>query len=288
MINGKTSTCGVIGNPIEHTLSPFIHNTLAELHGENLVYVPFLVRQAGLEAALRGAYELGLLGLNVTVPYKSDVIPHLAEVDALAARIGAVNTLVRTDSGWKGYNTDMTGLGRALLTEGISLSGETNVILGAGGAARAVAYLCADRGAERVYLLNRTLARAEQVAAEVNTAFGRDVICPMLLSAYTDLPKEQFLVIQATNVGLAPGAHQAVIEDPAFYKNVHTGFDVIYKPFTTRFMELVRENGGQAYNGLSMLLYQGIEAYELWNETSIPEEMAKTVYEKLRNAMEDK
>ena len=221
----------------------------------------------------------------MTVPYKSAVIESLVETDELAAHIGAVNTLVRTDGGYKGYNTDMTGLYRAMTGEGIRIEGEEIILLGAGGAARAVAYLCGAQKAGKVWLLNRTREKAEQVAEEVNGAFGRDVIVPMLLSDYQKLPDGKFLAIQGTSVGLAPNTEDVVIDDAAFYRKIHTGFDLIYRPFTTRFMSLVQEAGGKAYNGLKMLLYQGIIAYELWNGVEITEEEAGLVYEKLRQAM---
>lgn len=285
MINGKTRTCGLIGNPVEHTMSPAIHNTLAARCGHNLVYVPFLVEEGKVEEAVKGAYALNILGMNVTVPYKSKVIESLVEVDELAAQIGAVNTLVRTEGGYKGYNTDMSGLHRAMTSEGIWIEGEEIILLGAGGAARAVAYLCAKQNAKQVYLLNRTLEKAEKVAEEVNHAFHREVIVPMLLSDYLKLPKKKFLAIQGTSVGLAPHEDDVVIEDAAFYQKIHTGYDLIYKPLTTRFMRMVKEAGGEAYNGLKMLLYQGIDAYELWNQVKISEEDAEAAYEKMKQAM---
>lgn len=284
-INGKTRTCGLIGNPVEHTLSPMIHNTLAEMFGHNLVYVPFPVETGRIAEAVAGASALQILGLNVTVPYKSEVIPCLQEVDSLAASIGAVNTLVSVRDGYRGYNTDMEGLYRAMMTEGIKLEGQEIMLLGAGGASRAVAYLCAVKGAERVYLLNRTLDKAQKVAEEVNRSVGREAIRPMALAEYDSLPDRKFLAIQGTSVGLFPNVDQAVIEDEAFYRRIHTGFDLIYTPWETRFMKLVKENGGQAYNGLKMLLYQGIIAYELWNDIEVSEKEAKVVYEKLRNAV---
>ncbi len=111
------------------------------------------------------------------------------------------------------------------------------------------------------------------------------MIVPMLLSDYQKLPDGKFLAIQGTSVGLAPNTEDVVIDDAAFYRKIHTGFDLIYRPFTTRFMSLVQEAGGKAYNGLKMLLYQGIIAYELWNGVEITEEEAGLVYEKLRQAM---
>ena len=172
-----------------------------------------------------------------------------------------------------------------MTTEGIQLEGEEIILLGAGGASRAVAYLCAVKGAKRVYLLNRTLDRAEQAAQEVNRSVGRELILPMALSDFDRLPDQKFLAIQGTSVGLSPHVDQVVIDDEAFYRRIHTGFDLIYTPWETRFMKLVRENGGQAYNGLKMLLYQGVIAYELWNGVEVSEKEAQIVYEKLKSAV---
>lgn len=282
IIDGKTRTCGLIGNPVEHTLSPVIHNTLAERLGHNMVYVPFLVEEGKLAEAVKGADALNLLGMNVTVPYKSEVIACLRDIDTLAKNIGAVNTLVKVEGGYKGYNTDMEGLYRAMDSEGIRIEGEDIILLGAGGAARAVAYLCASKGAKKVYLLNRTLEKAQMVAGEVNRTIGRDVIVPLTLSDYTKLPDRKFLAIQGTSVGLSPNVEDVVIADQAFYQKIHTGFDLIYSPWETRFMRLVKENGGVSYNGLKMLLYQGIIAYELWNDVQVAEEDAMMVYEQMK------
>lgn len=284
-INGMTRTCGLIGNPVEHTLSPLIHNTLAERLGQELVYVPFHVERGTLEEAVRGAYALNILGLNVTVPYKSEVIAHLVEIDELARNIGAVNTLVRATGGYKGYNTDMEGLYRAMASEGIKIAGEQIIMLGAGGAARAVAWLCASKGAERVYLLNRTPDKAAAVAEEVNASVGREAIHPMSLADHAAIPEGKYLAIQGTSVGLSPNDEDVVIADAAFYEKIHTGFDLIYNPWETKFMQLVKAHGGRAYNGLKMLLYQGIIAYELWNGADVSEKEAQIVYESMKNAI---
>lgn len=283
-INGKTRVCGLIGNPVEHTMSPVIHNTLAKEMGINLVYVPFLVEE-GLMAAVKGAYVLNLLGMNVTVPYKSEVLDSLTDCDELAEKIGAVNTLVRVPGGYKGYNTDMTGLYRAMKSYGIVIEKQKVVILGAGGAARAVAFLCAYYGAEKVYILNRSIEKANSIAAEVNGAMNRKCMIPMSLKDYPQLPEEKMLCIQATSVGLSPNDGEAVIEDKAFYQRIHTGYDLIYRPANTRFMQLVKEQGGQAYHGLKMLLYQGIEAFELWNQVKVNEELSDKVYEVMKGEM---
>ena len=283
-INGKTRTCGLIGNPVEHTMSPVIHNTLAKELGLNMIYVPFLVNE-DLKAAIEGAYALNLLGMNVTVPYKSEVMESLTEVDELAAKIGAVNTLVRAEGGYKGYNTDMTGLYRAMKSDGITIENQTVVILGAGGAARAVAFLCVYYGAKKVYLLNRTVDKAKAIAEEVSKAMGKDCLVPMALAEYASLPEEKMLCIQATSVGLSPNDNAVVIEDKDFYQRIHTGYDLIYRPANTRFMQLVREQGGKAYHGPKMLLYQGVEAFERWNNVEVSEVLADKVYEIMKGEM---
>ena len=285
-INGHTRLCGLIGNPVGHTVSPVIHNALAEREGRNLVYVPFHVEEGQLGKAVEGAFALNVLGLNVTVPYKSEVMGCLAEADGIAEKIGAVNTLVRAENGYKGYNTDVTGLYRAMRSEGIGIEGEEILILGAGGAARAAAFLCASKGAARIYMMNRTKERAQKVAEEVNDAFGKECMVPLRLEDYGRLPAERrYLAIQATSVGLYPDADAAAIEDRGFYERIHTGFDLIYRPSCTRFMKLVKDAGGKAYHGLKMLLYQGVEAYEFWNGVSVSEEDARMVYDKMKEAM---
>ena len=284
-ITGTTAVCGLIGHPVSHTLSPLIHNTLSQLLGIELVYVPFEVAPERVKEAVEGAYALNIKGLNVTVPHKSAVIPYLSDIDPLAEKIGAVNTLVRTADGYKGYNTDMPGLYRELQSEGVEIAGRDVILLGAGGVSRAVAFLCAQYGANRVYILNRTIEKAQEIAKEVNQSFGGECLVPMMLSAYREIPEGKYPVIQGTSVGLAPHEDQAVIEDPEFYKLVETGVDLIYRPAQTKFMKLAKAAGAQAYNGLKMLLYQGIIAYELWNEIQVSEEMAGLVYQKMKEAL---
>ena len=283
-IDGKTMVCGLIGKPVEHTMSPLIHNTLSEQLGKNMVYVPFHVEE-DLKSAIEGAYALNISGLNITVPYKEQVVCLLSRTDTLAGQIGAVNTLCRTKEGFLGYNTDMTGLYRALCREGIKIQGEQVIILGAGGAARSVAFLCSHYGATHIYILNRNLSKAQQIAEEINGKKNKQLVTFLGLEDFEKLPEERMLCIQATSVGLAPNAEQVVIEEERFYQRVHTGYDLIYRPSNTRFMQLVKAHGGRAFHGLKMLLYQGIEAYELWNDCKVEEELCEIVYEKMKGEM---
>lgn len=284
-INGKTRTSGLIGNPVEHTMSPLIHNFLAEEMGIDMAYVPFHVEKGQLDAAVKGAYGLNILGCNVTVPYKNDVIGSLVELDDLAEKTGSVNTLVRVKGGYKGYNTDITGLLRALKSEGIMLQDEEVIILGAGGVGRAVAFMCAANGASKVYLLNRTIEKAKSIAEEVNRKIGTQCVEALRMEDYGKLPDKKYLVLQATSVGLYPNVDDVVLEDEAFYKKVKAGYDLIYNPWETKFMKLVKAQGGQAYNGLKMLLFQAVDAFELWNNCKVSDGSAYKAYELLQKTV---
>ena len=284
-IDGKTRTCGLIGNPVEHTLSPMIHNNLAKMLGINLVYVPFLVEEDGLAKAVEGAYELNLLGMNVTVPHKSAVIAGLKEIDELAEKIGAVNTLVRCEDGYKGYNTDMSGLFRAMQTEDIHIKGENVLLLGAGGAARAVAFLCTQCGAKQIYICNRTMEKAQEVAKEIRERAEFDRIEAVQYEDIANLPGDKFLAIQCTSVGLHPNVTDVVLADGPVYDRIHTGVDLIYRPYETQFMKLVKAHGGKTMNGLKMLLYQGIIAFELWTGCDVTEEQAEPILQKMKEEL---
>ena len=268
-IKGTTRVCGLIGNPVGHSVSPAIHNNLARLTGKDMVYTTFKVEKGDVEAAVRGAYSLNILGLNVTVPHKSEVIDSLVDIDPLAKAIGAVNTLVRADGGFKGYNTDILGLARELEDEGIELADSKVIILGAGGAARAITFLCSSKGAKKIYLLNRSVDKAQDIAHAVNTHFNNEKVIPMNIADYADIPGDDYIVIQTTSVGLHPN-------DTAV---------IIYNPAETMFMKLIKAQGKKAYNGLKMLLYQGVSAYELWNDCKISKKEADEVYKCLEKEL---
>lgn len=284
-INGKTRVCGLMANPVEHTLSPVLHNNLAQKTGINLVYVPFKPEQEGLDAAVSGAFALNIMGLNVSVPYKQAVMDSLADIDQSAREIGAVNTLVRMEGGYKGYNTDYLGLKKALESDGISLKGKTAVILGAGGAAKSAAYLCCKEGAAKLYLLNRTLVKAEALAEELGRCFEHASITAMRTEDYKRIPEDSLTAIQTTSVGMYPHTGQAVIEDEAFYHKLETAYDVVYTPFETQFMKYAAKAGAKACNGLKMLLYQGITAFELWNHMEVDQETAEILYECMKKEL---
>ena len=276
-MDARTRLCCLIGNPVGHSLSPMIHNTLAKEMGINLVYTAFKVEDGRVGDAIKGADAFDVLGMNVTVPHKCRVIEELKSIDPLAEKIGAVNTLVRTDGGYKGYNTDIIGLWRELVEEEVEITGREIIILGAGGASKAITYLCASKGAYRIYLLNRSIEKAEMLADEVNSYFG-DVVCPLTLDEYVKIPRDKkYPIIQTTSVGLHPDDDNAPVLDGEFYKLAEVGVDIIFNPSETKFMKLCKSAGARACNGLKMLLYQGIAAFELWNNVKVPEELADKI-----------
>ncbi len=268
---------GIIGDPIGHTLSPVIHTLFSSKTGQSIEgYVPFQVSRERLPEAIRGAHALGIAGMNVTVPHKSAVIPELHSIDPLAEKIGAVNTLVYEDGGYRGYNTDATGLGMALRKEGVALAGARVVILGAGGAARAAAFLCADGGAAEVLIINRSVDRAEALAQEVCERTGRPVTRAVRLASFlADTEGEdRYLAIQCTSVGLMPDTEHAAVEDPEFFKKLFFAVDIVYRPLETKFLRLAKEAGVPTMGGLSMLLYQAADAFALWFPGSRPDDAA--------------
>lgn len=292
-IKGTTNVCCLIGNPVAHSISPLIHNTLAQLRGDDLVYVPCKVEEGQVEDAVKGAFALNVLGMNVTVPHKQQVLHTLVEIDSIAKAIGAVNTLVRITKedmsgqkrvGYKGYNTDILGLDRELEDVGLSLKGKEVVLLGAGGAARAIAFLCGKNGASQVIILNRTVSKAESISIAVNQYFNQSVVKAMDIKDYDKIGVHDYIAIQTTSVGLHPNDEDVIISDEKFYKNAAAGVDIIYNPSVTKFMKLMDKYNKPAYNGLKMLLYQGIAAYELWMHCTITKEMADQVYEVMKKS----
>ena len=266
-IDGKTLVLGLIGDPVEHTLSPLIHNSFAECLGLDSAYLPFHVAKEGndLEEAVRGAYALGIRGLNVTVPHKTNVMRFLKAADPAAEKIGAVNTLVRAEGGFIGYNTDITGLDRDLAAHGEELKGKNVLLIGAGGAARAAGCLCGERGASAVYILNRSPERASQLAGHL-----RSVYPGMQTAVIRDCPEDAdglpdgLTAIQCTSAGLSPDTESIPFGQEAFYAHIRFAYDLIYDPAETAFLRRCRMQGIPHANGLGMLLHQAVAAYSLW------------------------
>lgn len=267
-MDGHTRVYGLIGDPVEHSLSPLIHNSIAELFKENFVYVPLPVKKENLGEAIKGAYAFHFGGMNVTVPHKQAVMDYICDIDEVAAQIGAVNTLLWTKDGYKGFNTDIIGLEKSFASDGFDVTGEDIIMIGAGGASRAVGILLARMNAKCIYILNRTIETAEKLKADIVKYYPDAKIEVLGLDEYGRIPgfyQKKYNVVQATSVGLSDDT-KAPIYDDDFYEHVNFGYDLIYSPLETLFMKKVREKGGKAVNGLHMLLSQAIASYEIWRE----------------------
>ncbi len=264
-ISGATKVCGLIGDPVDHSLSPLMQNYYAQSTGVDQVYVTFQVKKGNVATAINGAYNLNVKGMNVTIPHKQEVMETLVHIDEDASAIGAVNTLVRDAHGYRGYNTDAKGLFRGMQEEGIIIEGKTWVVLGAGGAAKAVAYLLAKKNAKKIYILNRTLEKAQELSDYVNGYKNVEIAVPLLLAQWNCLEEDIYSVVQTTSVGMHPKVKACPIEEQEFYSKVETAVDLIYTPKETQFLKRAKQEGACVMNGLSMLLYQGLEAYQLWN-----------------------
>ncbi len=271
MISGKTKVCGVIGDPIEHTMSPVMHNAAFKELGLDYLYVSFRVRKEELGKAVESIRALNIRGLNVTTPHKVAIIPFLDELDPLVERIGAVNTIVNDDGVLTGYNTDATGFLQALLDKGVEPEGNNTVILGAGGASRAISFILAERGAHLV-ILNRLLELdwAEELAQRISQVFKKEVRALELNEKNLEMMLEGAdILINATSVGMSPDVDETPV--PArLLKPALIVFDIVYNPIQTRLLKEAEAAGAQTIGGLDMLVWQGAIAFEKWTGRKAP------------------
>ncbi|MCR4922502.1 MAG: shikimate dehydrogenase [Lachnospiraceae bacterium] len=279
---------GLIGNPVKHSLSPFIHGQIYEAMGIEGQYELYEIKD-DLCGNLKKLYNEGLKGINVTVPYKSEIMACLCDIDPVAKAMGAVNTLIRDEKrgGYIGANTDVSGLKRELKDAGISLKNKNVVIIGGGGAARAAAFAAITEEPASVTLVNRNPEKIQRIREDLESyrkehMEGNKVeLFTFPLRDIKKLDKEDYIAIQCTSLGLSPDYDSTPIEDEEFFKKLSQAVDVIYTPKTTRFMQLCRDNGVPACNGLKMLLYQAIDAFELWTGRKVPDGLTEEIYEKL-------
>ena len=264
-ISGETKICGLIGDPVGHTMSPAMHNAAFEKLGLDYVYFPLRVRQEELGATVKGMKALKIRGFNVTIPHKVAVIPFLDELDSLAEKIGAVNTIVNDSGFLKGYNTDAAGFLQALFEKHIEPVGKNVVVLGAGGASRAVSFALAGRGAHLV-ILNRRLEMdwAEALAAKISAVFQKKVEAVELVEANLARVLEKAdILVNATSVGMSPGIDETPVNS-RLLKPALVVVDIVYNPVKTRLLKEAEQVGAATISGLDMLVWQGALAFKLW------------------------
>ena len=270
-IYGHTHVVGVIGWPVEHSVSPPMHNAAFRALGLDWCYVPLPVHPDRIGDALPGLRALGLKGINATVPHKQSLVKLVDELTPAARAIGAVNTVVVRDDGFLGHNTDASGFLRALREAGFSPEGCRALVLGAGGAARAVVYALAEAGG-RVTILNRTAERALRLASEfaqVNNRASR-VGGPLNPQAACEASAQVDLVVNTTPLGMWPRVDASPWPREVAFPPDALVYDLVYNPLETRIMGMARAAGGLAVDGLGMLVHQGAEAFALWTGQEPP------------------
>lgn len=269
-VHGDTMLYGIFGYPIGHSLSPLMHNTAFAHHGIDAVYLPFAVHPAQVESAVKAVAALHIRGVNVTIPHKQAVMPWLDTLAPEARLIGAVNTIHLQDGRLHGYNTDGLGFLRSLEEAGGTVVGRTVLLLGAGGAARAIAVQLCLAGIRRLYLSNRTLARAEELASFLKQHLPQTDISVVAMGASslaTHLPHTD-IVVNATAVGMH--ADDPMVLPLTTLRPQHLVCDIVYRPLHTPLLRLAQDQGAQTVDGLGMLLHQGATAFEIWTGESFP------------------
>ena len=255
MIDAQTELYGVIGNPVQRSLSPIIHNGGFKRLGWNAIYLAFEVRN--VEEALRGIRGLGVTGVSVTIPFKTEVIPFLDKVEGLAKKIGAVNTIVNRRGKLIGYNTDCEGALEAL-EEKMDLRGKRVVLLGAGGAARAIGFGLKERGLPLV-VVNRSKERGRVLSKEL----GCDYLPVSSLVKTKAGELEADVIINATSLGMYPRDGETPIPKELLKKEMVV-MDIVYEPLQTKLLREAKEKGCVTVDGLEMLIRQGMAQFEIW------------------------
>ena len=249
----------VIGDPIEHSKSPAMHNAWFEEMAIDAAYIPVHVTPENLETAITGLKTLGASGWNVTIPHKTSIIPYLDELDELAAKMGAVNTVVRTKEGkLKGYNTDGVGFVRSLEEAvGTQHKDKPVLLIGAGGAARGIAFAMQQQGYTNITITNRTVEKAQSIVDEMG--IGRAI---SLADAEENLADFRILV-QMTSAGLASGDFSMPFSLDRLTKGAIVA-DIVYNPLMTPFLQAAKEKGAHVVTGLGMFVHQGAVAFHCW------------------------
>ena len=277
MITGKTKLLGVLGAPIGHSLSPIIQNEALRAAGLDYVYAALPVRVDALTSAVHGLRDAGIVGFNVTIPFKTEIIPLMDDLSEDARRIHAVNTVVVEENGrLVGHNTDVTGFLAGFAERRIALTGKKAVLIGAGGAARAVLWGLLRSKVSSVVIGVRNASKGAALAADFAAngdvrAYGFDD------PAFTSALGSADIIVQTTPLGMTPHVEEMPPVDVAAIKSSAVFYDLIYTPAETRFLRAAAAHGHETINGETMLVAQGAEAFFLWTGVRPDMELMKRV-----------
>ena len=251
---------GVIGDPIAHSMSPAMHNDAFEKYELDATYVPFHVTPENLQDAVKGFKAINLSGLSITVPHKTAIMPFLDEIDPLAEAIGAVNTMVNDGGRFIGYNTDGLGYLKGIKQVVPSFTDRKMLLIGAGGAARAIYFTMAQAGLKNIDIANRTLSQAEFLVA--NCPFPKNSEVLSLKDAENQLSKYD-IIVQTTSIGMHPNVDSSPISVDQLKPTAFVS-DIIYTPLETKLLRDAKQKGARTQNGLPMFSHQGALQFEMW------------------------
>ena len=276
-VNGETKQLAIIGNPVSHSFSPKMHNYISEKMNLNYVYTALKVEENDFDAAIDGIRAFGIAGVNITSPYKSRAYDRMDVLSDRAKRYGAVNTCVNRDGVLYGYNTDAEGFYLSLKREGIEIKDRDVLFIGAGGVTGPVMMYFADIGAKSISIVNRTISKAEELAKITREMCDCDV--------NVGIDKKHYdVVINTTTVGMHPDINKFPVNEIPYIDNETAVADMIYNPDKTMFLKMAEKKGAKTINGLGMLIYQGIIAYELFTgaklSDTIYDDILKDVFKK--------
>jgi shikimate dehydrogenase len=273
-ISGKTRVCGVIGEPIEHSLSPVMHNAAFQALNLDYVFLAFKVKPSQIEDAVNGMRALNIRGLNVTMPHKTSVIKHLDRVALSAQTVHSVNTILNKENLLCGFNTDGVGALKALRENGVELKGRKVLLLGAGGAARAIAYALAKE-ADELTVLNRTAKDAQALTKQLGKALNKKITAGSLSPSDISLNlQDSDILVNATSVGMKPKPDESPI-DPKLLRSNLAVMDIVYNPLETKLALDAKAVGAKVVSGVEMLIYQGAASFEIWTGKSAPVEVMR-------------
>ena len=269
----------LLGNPLGHSVSPPMHNRVFEKLGMDYCYMPVEVSSNNLKEVFLGLCKMNVAGFNVTIPHKVTIIEYLDELDSLAATIGAVNTICVRDGRTKGYNTDGEGFRRSLEDQAkITIKGKRVFLLGCGGAARAIAMTLAFHSAEKIYIYNRTTAKAESLVDEINKNIRPCAEVVESLESQSKAIHTCDVLINSTSLGMHPDEAILPIDESLLSPDLIVA-DIVYNPLMTKLLRTARAKGCSIVPGLGMLIYQGAAAFELFTGIEpLVDEMSKTVH----------
>lgn len=283
-ITGRTKLTGLLGSPVEHSISPMMHNEAFRQLGLDYVYLGFDVKEDQLKTAVDGLKAIGVRGFNLTMPDKNRMAELADRLSPAAELIGAVNTVVNDNGILIGHNTDGIGFMRSVQDAGYEIIGREMTLLGAGGAATAICVQAALDGVKRIHLFTRPTSRFHQRTVSLVDRINHTTSCQVTLYdqadqvALTACVERSAILVNGTSVGMSPNVDVSVIEDPSVFLPGKIVSDIIYSPRETKFLKMAREAGCKTFNGLYMLLYQGAEAFRLWTGCEMPTELIKEKY----------